>query len=189
MPDWLLEGNWSLLILIGLAAGLCGMAWTKTAKKLWLGLAVALAGFLGMLLLLDWWFESDREQIDASVHAMAAAVAPHDFNGIFSHIAGDFRYGTVNKSEFRRMCESNAKTRGVRGMTVWGVRVLSVDRAKGEAVVSFQFKIKADALADANFFNCQGNWVKERDGRWRLRTFRVYPLSTADQPVVIPGIG
>ena len=189
MPDWLIEGDLTLLILVGLAAAVCAFVWTKTQKKLWLGLAIGAIGFLGLLLLLDRLFESDREQITGNINAMAGAVPGHDFDTIFSHIAADFHYNAVNKAQFRQTCESIGKSRHVNGMTVWGIRVLKLDQAKGEAEVTFQFKIKADGLAEENFFLCKGGWVKERDGRWRLQTFLVYPLSAADQPLTIPGLG
>ena len=35
----MIEGDLTLLILVGLAALLCAYVWTKTRKKLWLGLA------------------------------------------------------------------------------------------------------------------------------------------------------
>jgi ketosteroid isomerase-like protein len=191
MPDWLIEGDLTLLILIGFAAGLCAYIWSKTRKRLWLGLAIAGVAFLGLLVLLDHWFESDREQITSNIKSMAAAVPRHDFNTIFSHFASDFRYGAVDKAEFRRHCETIGKSRNVREMIVWSIQLPKGDQPKDNAftLVTFQFKIKADALAEESFFLCSSQWVKERDGRWRLRTFRVYPLSGADQPIVIPGIG
>jgi hypothetical protein len=189
MPDWLIEGDLTLLILVGLTAGLCTFVWTKTGKRLWLGLATAAAAFLGLLVLLDHFFESDREQMTSSIKKMAAAVPGHDFNTIFSHFAADFHYATLDKAGFRRHCETIGKSRNVRDMVVWSIRVPTLDKSTGQAEVTFQFKIKADALTEESFFLCKSKWVREGDGRWRLQSFIVYPLSAADQPLVIPGVG
>lgn len=189
MPDWLIEGNLSLLFLVGVAAAICAYFWSKTRKRLWLGLTVTVLAFLGLLVAFDRFNESDREQIVGNIQHMAGAVPTRTFDVIFAHFAADFRYHAVNKAEFRRLCEAIGSRRNVRDMVVWREQVLSFDDARRQADVSFQFKIKADGLVDENFFLCKSKWVKEADGRWRMQSFIVYPLSTADQPLVIPGVG
>ncbi len=189
MPDWLFEGILSLLFLVGVAAAICAYVWTKTRKRLWLGLTVTILAFLGVLVVLDRFNESDREQIVSNVQHMASAVPTRDFDAIFVHFAADFRYNAVNKAEFRRLCESIGKSRNVRDMVVWREQVLSFDETRKRADASFQFKLKADGLIEENFFLCKSKWVKESDGRWRMQSFIVYPLSSADQPLVIPGVG
>ncbi len=189
MPDWLIERNLSLLFLVGVAAAICAYVWTKTRKRLWMGLTLTALAFLGLLVVLDRLNESDREQIVSNVQHMAGAVPTRNFDVIFSHFAADFRYNAVNKTEFRRLCEAIGSRRNVRDMVVWREQVLSFDDARRLADASFQFKLKADGLIEENFFLCKSKWVKETDGRWRMQSFIVYPLSAADQPLVIPGVG
>ena len=190
MPDWLIEGNLSQLILIGVAAAICGYLWTKSRKTLWLGIAATATLFIGMLLLLDRLYESDREQIVGNIQKMCAAVPTRNYDAVFEHFAQDFHYGTFNKADVRRTAESIGKSRKVRDMVVWRENVISKDNAKRRAEVSFQFKIKADGLMEENFFLCKSVWVREPDDdKWRMQSFQVYPLSTADQPLVIPGVG
>jgi hypothetical protein len=121
---------------------------------------------------------------------MAAAVRPNDFDAAFSHLARDFQYGTANRAEFRRLAESAARNRRVTELVVWDQQVTAVDKERGRADVSFQFKVRGEGAGfGEGFFLCKSTWVREPDGRWRMQTFRVYPLNAADQPIVIPGVG
>lgn len=189
MPDWLIEGDWTLVILFGLAAGLAFIIWSKTKKKYWLAIGLSGVGLIGSMLLLDRIYESDREQIKSNLNEMVGAVPTHDFDTIFRHIADDYRYHTANKADFRSAAERIGKSRRVREMIVWRVQFPKIDKSAGTCDVTFQFKIKADGLMDETFFFCKSAWVKSKQGRWRLQTFTVFPLAAEDQPIQIPGLG
>jgi hypothetical protein len=190
MPDWLMEGDRSVLILLLILALIGAVQWWRTRGRVWAGVAVVSLLCAGGFVLLDRFFESDREQIGNSVATMAGAVGPQKLDVAFAHLSADFHYNAAKKADFQRLAESAARSQRVREVIVWNFDVSAFDASKKRADVSFQFKVRGDgpALGEA-FYLCKAVYVKEADGRWRMLTFKVYPLSAADQPLVIPGVG
>lgn len=191
MPDWLIEGDRSVAMLLGIVA-LAAAAWGwKTEQRRWLIVAgVALTLLVGFLLADRFW-ESDRERIGSTVQAMAGAIGPRSFDVAASHLSEKFYYGTLKKSDFRRLADATSKTHRVRDVVVWNYQLLSLDEARSRAEVSFQFKVHVDggAAYSEAFYRCKATFIKEADGQWRMLTFLVYPLTGADQPLTIPGVG
>jgi ketosteroid isomerase-like protein len=192
MPDWLAEPETVLILLVAIAAIGSGVIAWRTRHRAWVIIAFVSLLFLGLLFLLDKMFLSDREQIAGSVQSMAAAVAPKDFNQVFSHISERFEYGPVNKAAFRKFAEDTSRNRQIDSLVVWNFQVLKFNETKDQAEVSFQFKVKAGGRLgniEEVFYLCKAVYLKEADGQWRMKTFKVYPLSSGDQQLTIPGLG
>lgn len=192
MPDWLAEPDSALLLLVAVfAVGFATLAW-RTRQRSWLILAGLALFLLFGLYLCDRFFQSDRELIGQSIQSIAAAVDSQNLDAVFSHISEEFQYSTVNKAGFRRFCKERMQANHVESLVVWNFQVLKFNETRTQADVSFQFKVKAGGRLgnlEAGFYLCKAEFVKEADGKWRMKTFKVYPLSTADQALTIPGLG
>ena len=96
MPDWLIEGDSTIILLLAVTAIIASVAWWQMRKKWLLAVAGVALVSIGVLMLLNRLFESDREQVGRKLTEMAAAVAPpRDMNKIFTHVSADFRYGAA----------------------------------------------------------------------------------------------
>lgn len=192
MPDWLAEPDSALLLLVAVVAiGSAAVAW-RTRRRTWLIAAAVAAFLLAAIFLCDRLFRSDREQIGQAIQSIAAGVEARNLDAIFSHVAKSFHYSTVDKAGFRRFCDDHMRANHVESLVVWNFQVIKFDEARQKADVSFQFKIKAGGRLgnlEAGFYLCKAVFIKELDGQWRMETFKVYPLSTGDQALSIPGLG
>lgn len=192
MPDWLAEPESSLLLLIAVAAIGSGVVAWKTRHRAWIIIASISLILLALLFLCDRFFESDRERIAGSVQTMAAAVKPNNLDQVFTHISESFQYGPVNKAGFRKFCDDASRNHRVDSLVVWGFQVLRFNEQRNQADVSFQFKVKAGGRlgnVEEVFYLCKAVYVKDADGQWRMQSFKVYPLSSGDQQLTIPGLG
>jgi hypothetical protein len=192
MPDWLAEPDTTLLLGVAVAAlAAAVIAFRARTRTAWMIAASAFL-LLGGLFLIDRLFASDREKIIASVQTMADAVDHRDLDRVFSQISETFSYGPVLKPAFRQFCADATRNHRVDSMKVWNIQVMQFNQSHHQAEVRFQFKIKAGGRLggiEEVFYTCKAIYILDADGQWRLQTFRVYPMSTADQPLTIPGLG
>lgn len=107
MPDWLADADRTLLWLL-CAATVAGLAsWLFSRRRSWLVLSAITGSLLGLMLLADRLFESDREVIGGRLQTMATAVGQRDLPAVFADISESFRYGPIDK----RRSASSARTR------------------------------------------------------------------------------
>src|SRR5262245_11342196 len=130
MPDWLAEPDSALLLLVAVfAIGFAALAW-RTLRQLWMILAGIALFLLVGLYLCDRFFLSDREQIGQAVQSMEAGVETRNLDAIFSQVATNFHYATVDKAGFRRFCDEHMRAHHVETLVVWDFRVLKFDEAR-----------------------------------------------------------
>jgi predicted membrane metal-binding protein len=187
--SWLIDNQNILYILLGIVAlGLLVALW-RTRKRgyaLAMGAVAALAVALALLLwLLSFWFESDQSKIVRAINGMRAAVQRGDTEGIFKHIARDFRVRSMDRASFRQAVEPFIHNHEVQDVEVWDFEPAEV---KGNtATMAFQVKPKTGSPEGDKFFGrCVATFVLE-DGQWRLKGFEVFnPLN--NEPLPIPHI-
>ena len=191
MPDWLIEGDSTIYLLLAAVGVIAAVAWWQMPKKWLLAVATVAFAMIGVLFLLDRQFESDREQIGRKLNEMAAAVTqPPDMNKIFTHVSADFRYGPADKAQFRKFCDQISRGREVREMKVWDYRVKELSKPRKRTEITFQFKVKAagTGIPEEAFYRCDATYALDPDGQWRLLTFKVFPLTGGDSPLRVPGL-
>ena len=90
MFDWLFEGHLSVYLLLAAAVVLGAVVSAQTRDRRWLAAAVVFAALAGLYCLLDFAVETDREQIQRKVYAMAAGLkAPANLDAVFQNVADD----------------------------------------------------------------------------------------------------
>ena len=190
MPDWLIEGNPTILLALIVIAFCAMAAWRKTRRR-WL---LALAGVAVLLAIsfkaLDYYFESDSEQIERKITEVAREIKqPLDIGQMFNNISPEFRYGSHDKFSFKKFCEAEIRGRQVRSFNIWAYHTDNVSRAAKLANVRFQFKVDADGIPTAGFYLCKAEFKLDPDNQWRLRTFKIFPLNAEDQELNLPHSG
>lgn len=143
---------------------------------------------LVVLILLDRFFESDREQMIRKLNEMSAGVREGDMNRVFSHVSDSFRKGSHDKRSLRALAETSRRQGRVTEIKIWDEKMESFDPDSGKATFSFSFKVEGSAANNAPW-RCKTHFRKESDGQWRLQDFDVFnPLVDQNTAIQIPGL-
>ncbi len=187
MPNWLIEDLYLVAVLLGVGAALSLAVWWRERQKKYLltaGVLTVLAFAAGLV-----WFvvDTDQRQIKRKVEEMAAGI-PTDLNRVFSHISPAFRYGSHDKTGLRKAAEDAIRKGNVTEVRVWDVRIEEPDRAARQAKVHFNFKIRGNWSAGAEFYYCRALFRLDDDGQWRLQEFKVFNPANINDPIAVPGL-
>jgi hypothetical protein len=181
--DWLFEGQLAVYVF------LCGLAllllyfWWRTRKRRWLFAVGGVVALIGLYFLLDRLVETDREQIQRKLEAMAAAVRTRDVDGIFQHVSDDFRSPQgKTKKDFRAFAQAHINE--VSEVVVWEFKFREKpSKANPMAHVRFTAKFKGlPGHASDGGFPCEATFDYDPQHGWRLKAFRVFnPVQTAQE--------
>jgi hypothetical protein len=190
MPAWLEDNGAILLGLLALAALFLFVAWWRRRKQGLLVGAVVLAALvaLGALYLFVLAGETDRQQIARKINEMSAAVKAGNPDGVFQHIAKDFRYKSTDRSAFRKRVEDHMKARTVTEVVAWDIGPVTVNRTQRTATANFMVRGKG-TLGDSAPHACEATFVLEPDNQWRMVGFKLFnSFVNANQEINVPGL-
>ena len=89
--DWLFEGHLSAYFLLAATAALFIVLGIRTRKRRWYAVAAGVVALAGLYCLLDFAVETDREQIQRKVRAMAADLkAPAHLDAVMENVSDRF---------------------------------------------------------------------------------------------------
>jgi ketosteroid isomerase-like protein len=184
--DWLFEGRIAVYCLLGVAAALLLLVWWRSRKRNVLFAAVAVAALAGVYFLLGSLVETPRKQIERKLHEMAAAVKARDADGVFKHIAKDFKFRGMDRPQFRGYVDTVLPA--VSELVIYDVEWPEGgdDRSR---VVEFNAKPKGSVLGEQQpAYPVTAKFVREDDGQWRMSYFEVYNPVAGKEPLTIPGM-
>jgi ketosteroid isomerase-like protein len=185
--DWLFEGRSTVYWLIGVLAVILLLVWWRTRKHNLLLAAGAIVALAGVYFLLGQFMETPRKQIERKLHEMAAAVKARDTEGIFKHIAKDFKFRDQDRAQFRTYVD-NALQHGI----VTELVIYDEEWPDGgdDHVRPVEFKAKptVPSLGDQPAYPVTAKFVRESDGQWRLQSFQVYNPISGKEPMNIPNM-
>jgi hypothetical protein len=186
--DWLFEGRPVVYWLLAALAAVLLVGWWTTRKRALLLSVGAAAALAGVYFVLDRAVETPREQIERALTEMAAAVRTRDAEAIFRHIAADFRFRNQDRAAFRAYVET-AFQRGLVGeLEVWEFQWPEAGDDHTRRV-EFDAKPKGGMVPEGAFYLVKATFVREADGRWRLKGFEVFnPAVDTRRPIDIPGL-
>jgi ketosteroid isomerase-like protein len=174
-------------------------------------------GVLGLILLVLWWRGRDRRflygvggvllvgvivwalgnlantdgrQIHTALDEMGEAVRRKDIDGLFRHMTDDFRVRRLDRKMFRELVHQKAMRENLATeVVIWNRELVEVNRARRTATVHFDVKLRGPSLNESLFGNCEAQFVLDKDGKWKLKTFEVYnPPPGPHEPMAIPGL-
>ena len=137
MFDWLFEGQATVYVALAVVALLLGALWWRDRRRHWLYAIGVVCLLAAVYLLLDFAVETRREQITRRLIAIESGVRTGNAEKVMEQISPKFRYGTINRDQFRSAVISRLKDRFVEDLTIWEVRIPD---ASGK--VSFKAKPK-----------------------------------------------
>ncbi len=195
MASWLFEGRISVYVLLSaIAAILLYQWWLRRHPKLRRHGRIYLGGAALLLLLaigfhaLDRFVETDREQIEARVKRMAAAVQANDLDGAFQFISDQFRSpGGRSKADFLALAKSYRRTGTVTEVVVWDFQFpQQMLRESASGRVTFQVKARGDLGRDLLFARCEADFDFNESAGWRLRSFQLFQPHTVSERLHFP---
>jgi hypothetical protein len=142
---------------------------------------------LGGLYLLDRVYASPREETVASIGGMLDAVNRRDTDAFLGHVSDSFDANGVKKADLRRAAELagqfNAK------VVAWNFdRNQVVTRDGPPAAVDVVFDAKAEGPGGTVPKHVKATFVRDPDGKFRMRTFATYNIVNKKEAEPIPGV-
>jgi hypothetical protein len=189
--DWLFEGHRHPAVYIALAAAavLFVVLWYRTRKRRWLIGAAVAAALAGLYCLLDYAVETDREQIERKIHAMAAGFkAPAHLDAAFDNVSDHFHSSYVtDKKELRDLAQQHVQTSGITDVQILEIHCGEISREKNTAAVEFRAKVIGNfgGGLEAVPVHCDATFDYDPALGWRMRGLGVKgegPIQSVDFP-------
>jgi hypothetical protein len=190
MPDWLVEGDVTVLTLLALAGVVSAALWWQSRKRAF-GIAAIVIAFLAMtIVLVDRVVESDREQIQRKIGEIAAAISNQNLDAAFAHVSADFRRGGLDKAGFRKYADGRLRSGFVSDVVVWDIHVLDISRDSRLATAECAFRVHGSFGATPPGAIVRIAFVLDSDNQWRVRDFDWFTsMANSNSPMPIPGWG
>ena len=186
MFDWLFEGHLSVYVFLFLVGCVLLVLWWQRRDRRLL-YAVGAVGLAALLyFVLDLVRETPQEQVKAAIKEMADAAGQHDLDRLFRHVSDGFKYHGTDKKEFRQRVRSALEKFDVKNVRFKNLRFLEKNVDAGQMRVRFDGT--GDTTLDWNLLPCEVDFVRERDGQWRMQTIRFYNPYLSDEEWAIPGL-
>ena len=174
MFDWLFEAHRhpAVYIVLAAAAVLFLVLWYRTRKRRWLIGAAVAAALAGLYCLLDYAVETDREQIERKVHAMAAGFkAPANLDAVFDNVSDHFHSSyAADKQALRDLAQQHVQTSGITDVQILEIHCGEISRDKNTAVVEFRAKVIGNfGSLEAVSVHCDATFDYDPALGWRMR--------------------
>ena len=191
MFDWLFEAHRHPAVYLFLAAVavLFVVVSVRTRKRRWLvGTAVA-AGLAGLYCILDFAVETDSEQIERKVNAMAAGfTAPTNLDAAFDSVSDQFHSSYASsKQDLRAMAQEKMENAHITGVKILEFHSGEISREKNTAKAEFRAKVVGNfgGGLEAVTVHCDATFDYDAVHGWRMRGLGVkaeYPIQYELQP-------
>ena len=143
MFDWLFEGHLSVYFLLTAMAALFIVLGVRTRKCRWYAVAAGAVAVAGLYCVLDFAVETDREQIQRKVRAMAADLkAPAHLDAVMENVSDRFHCPFADsKKALREKAREAIQTYNITEVRIWNLHCEEISRERNKAVAEFQAKV------------------------------------------------
>jgi hypothetical protein len=176
MFDWLFEGHLSVYVLLAAAAVLFAVLGARTRKRRWYAAAAGFVALAGLYCLLDFAVETDREQIQRKVKAMAANLkAPANLGAVLENVSDQFHCPFADsKAALREKASEGIRTWNITEVRISDLHCGEISRERKTAVAEFRAKVIGTfgALEAAPIF-CKATFDYHPTHGWRMSELEV----------------
>ncbi len=179
--SWLADNANIVYILLGLVTlAFLSAGWITRRVKFF-----ALAGIPILLMVVFWLLTrlvvTDQQQLQASVDEMADAAVKGDAQGLFKHVARDFRHKQLTREQLAAFIKNAVTTYKITEVKIREFEVVEISRAKRSAKVNFRASVfDKDSVLAVMF--CIGEFVLE-DEQWKLKAIDFRNAANPDLPM------
>jgi hypothetical protein len=180
MFDWLFEAHRHPAVYICLAAAavLFLVVWFRTRKRRWLIAAVVPVALAGLYWLLDVAVETDSEQIERKVYAMADGFkAPAHLDAVFDNVSDKFHTSYAQtKADLRDLAQQHIRDSGITEVRILEFHCPEASRANGAARADFRAKVVGNfgGGPDAVTVHCEAAFDYDAAHGWRMSALTVH---------------
>lgn len=174
-----------VLAALVIVAGAVAARWQD--RKRVVAFAVALL-LLGGVILLDRVYDSPREEAVAATTAIVNAVTQRNTDTFLSHVSDSFDARGLKKADLRRAVEM-ARQFDVKVVTWNFDRNRVVYHDGPPPAVDIEFDAKAEGPGGTVPKHVKATFVRDPDGKYRMRTFATYNIVQKQVEEPIPGLG
>lgn len=188
MFDWLFEGHLSVYALLTAAAALFAVLGTRARDRRWFAAAAGVVALAVLYCLLDSAVETDREQIQRKVKAMAAGLkAPANLDAVLENVSDQFHCPFAeSKSALRDKARDAIQTYKITEVRISDLHCGDISRERSTAVAEFRAKVIGTfGSLEAAPVICKAKFDYEPQPGWRLRELEVHgegPLQGIEMP-------
>jgi len=177
MFDWLFEGHLSVYFLLTAAAVLFAVLGVRTRRRRWYAAAAGAVALAGLYCLLDFAVETDREQIQRKVKAMAAGFnAPAHLNAVFENVSDQFHCPFADsKTALHEKAQQQLIAWNITEVRISDLHCGEISRERKTAVAEFRAKVIGSfgPMEAAPVF-CKATFAYEPPRGWRMRELEVH---------------
>ncbi len=173
MPNFLSDPSASLYLVLAVGFVIALAVWIRRRDRKSL-VAVALIGLpLLALALLDFSFESPREQANRRVQLMADAATARDPDRFVEQLSDSFNYRGATKQQMRTsglwatLRNFNAR------VAVWGFGKGEFEEI-GDNEVEIGFYAKGESPQGFRYYFMKARFVRDPDGQYRAKSVKFY---------------
>jgi len=187
MPTFLSDPSDIFYVLLFVMALIAIVVWLRSREKKSQFGAIAGVVIFALFIICDQAFDSPREEALQRVNDISKAINDRNADLVKSYVSDSFQYKDKKKSDFKQLVEL-AKQHNVRTVVLDDYRDRVVYHSDTE--IDITFDAKADGPDGKPFLaHFKTKFIKESDGKWRLKTFTAYRYDQKEQgeEISLPG--
>jgi len=139
------------------------------------------------LALCDYFFESDREQIQRKLKEMSEGVHDRNMTRVFNNISDSFHVGNADKATLRRLADTHVQSGQVTEVKFSNLEIPPIESGSKKATA--EFLVKVEGGFGTGLYRCKAVFGKEANNQWLLQSFEIFnPAADSNQPIPVPGL-
>jgi hypothetical protein len=183
MLFWLVDHYLNFFFFLVFIAAALLLAWWRFRRRS-LAIAAGVTGALMLgLILLEFFIISDQKAMRRALEDMCRQVSDKQPDRLFAHLAEDCFYEPLrlNKAALLARARPHIARGAVTECYIWELDVETISRPERTAAVLFYVKVRGrDGMEAA--WRCRTIFTLESDGKWRVKSFQLYPLGKDPVP-------
>jgi len=174
---WLVDHSTGILTVLVLTALVLFIGWWRTEQRFF-AIGLVVVGSLALAVVLPRLFVvTDRQQLVLNIEDMARNWEERNPDQVYAHLSEDFQRGPgENKANLMGRTRQLIRNGMVKRCRVSDFETANVSRADRTGTVTFLARGSGDWGGVS--FTIRATFVFEPDGKWRLKTFKVYRPGT-----------
>jgi hypothetical protein len=195
MPTFLSDPPFTVYLLLALLVFVTGGIWSSNRNRKSLCAFVGALGLLAAVLLLDFLFESPREESVRRIQAMMKAANERDTEAFVSHVADTVQYRGESANPMTLTRDQIRKAGFWNALRQFNVRVAAWDFSRsdvkelGDNRIEIGFLAKGEAVAEGKQFPVyfRATFSRQADGQMKLVELASFePMKRQNAPMSIP---
>src|SRR5438067_1160624 len=173
MPTWLSDPSNEFYLVLFVMVVVTVTMWARNRTRGNRVRAAVAVGLLVLVFVIDRMFQSPREESIGRVEEISAAINERNWDKFQANLSDSFEYKGKKKAEFTELVRKAVATFNP-VTTSWEHKAPDDLKPGGPDELLIQFEGKATVSGKPLMLHFVATFVKDPDGRWRLKSFKPY---------------